>query len=269
MIQQNLALSEETSGYWFVLTENQLLVDSASEQIPQCSWSALYFLKEYAQQTIKIGELNGISCFMVDLGYESVTEKGFSTCTLRDYITQHDASWVGLAARAFQFAEFIKTHRFCGQCGAHMQNVGWELAMHCDTCQHRAYPRISPCVIVAIVHRGQLLLAQGKRHKGSLYSVLAGFVESGETLEEAVHREVFEEVGVKLKNLQYIESQPWPFPHQLMCGFIAEYDSGDIVIDEKEIKTAAWFPFDQLPETPGVETISGRLIQYAIENHTS
>lgn len=136
--------------------------------------------------------------------------------------------------------------------------------MQCKQCGHRAYPRISPCIIVAIVKDKQLLLAQGKQHKEGLHSILAGFVESGETLEQGVHREVMEEVGVRIKNLRYIESQPWPFPHQLMCGFIAEHDSGDIAIDGREILAANWFDFGKLPKTPGPDTISGRLIDYAI-----
>ena len=94
-----------------------------------------------------------------------------------------------------------------------------------------------------------------------MYSTLAGFVESGETLENAVHREVFEEVGVKVKNLRYFGSQPWPFPHSLMCGFLADYDSGDIKIQEREIVDAQWFGFDDMPNIPPVFSIAGQLIE--------
>ena len=107
---------------------------------------------------------------------------------------------------------------------------------------------------------------RGVRHKDTeMYSTLAGFVESGETLEQAVHREVMEEVGVKVKNLRYFDSQPWPFPHSLMVGFLAEYAGGDIVVDDHEIVDAYWFKTTALPKTPPVESIAGRLIEAVIQ----
>ena len=142
-----------------------------------------------------------------------------------------------------------------------MHNVGWEMAMQCGTCSHRCYPRISPCIIVAIRDGERLLLAQGVRHKGGMYSTLAGFVESGESLEETVHREVFEEVGVRVKNLEYFSSQPWPFPHSLMVGFLAEYDGGDLVLDKNEILDAGWYTKDNLPLIPPKFSIAGQLIE--------
>ena len=166
-----------------------------------------------------------------------------------------------LVSRAWQVALFLRTHRFCGQCGSKMTRVDWELATHCHHCQHRCYPRISPCIIVAIRKGDQILLAHGRHHKNAMYSTLAGFVESGETLEQAVHREVFEEVGVRVENLRYFGSQPWPFPHSLMCGFLADFKSGDIKVDEKEILAADWFSMDELPNIPPVFSIAGQLIQ--------
>jgi NAD+ diphosphatase len=110
------------------------------------------------------------------------------------------------------------------------------------------------------------LLAQGKPHQSrQMYSTLAGFVESGETLEEAVHREVFEEVGVKVTNLRYFGSQPWPFPHSLMVGFLADYAEGEIVVDGHEIIDAKWFSVDALPNIPPKLSIAGQLIQQTIE----
>jgi NAD+ diphosphatase len=115
---------------------------------------------------------------------------------------------------------------------------------------------------VSIHNHQQILLARGVRHKeANMYSTLAGFVESGESLEEAVHREVFEEVGVRVKNLRYFNSQPWPFPHSLMVGFIAEYDGGDIRCQENEIDDAQWFDTDNLPNIPPKISIAGQLIE--------
>jgi len=181
-------------------------------------------------------------------------------------LMQVDEELFGIVARAWQIALFMRTHRFCGQCGATMRQIDWEMALQCSRCQHRCYPRISPCIIVAIRHQHCLLLAQGKAHQSrQMYSTLAGFVESGETLEQAVHREVFEEVGVKIKNLRYFGSQPWPFPHSLMVGFLADYAEGDIEVDGKEIICAQWFKHDELPNTPPTLSIAGQLIQHTVQ----
>ena len=135
--------------------------------------------------------------------------------------------------------------------------------MLCHKCGHRVYPRISPCILVAVVKDDQILLARSKRHKPGFFSILAGFVESGETLEQAAVREVAEEVGVKINNLRYVGSQPWPFPHSLMAGFMADYVSGDIRCQPNEIEEAYWFDITALPEIPPVQTLSGQMIAQA------
>lgn len=179
-----------------------------------------------------------------------------------------DQSLFQIAARAWQVALFLRTHRFCGQCGSRTHRIDWELAVQCSNCQHRCYPRVSPCIIVAVRKGKQILLAQGQHHREGLYSTLAGFVESGETLEQAVHREVMEEVGIKLTNLRYFASQPWPFPHSLMMGFLADYASGDIQVDGHEILRADWFDIDDLPLIPGKLSIAGQLIEATCQQVT-
>jgi len=261
MIQQDLDIQLDTKAWWFVFSGDKLLQQPASPSLLQHHWHELQFAHQYEQQIVKIGDYQGLPCLLLDLGHELPQHPQAELSSLREFLLNNDQELFNLAARAWQVALFIRTHRFCGQCGSHMQNVGWELAMQCHNCQHRAYPRISPCIIVAIRREDQILLAQGKNHKEGMYSTLAGFVESGESLEQAVHREVMEEVGVKIKNLQYFASQPWPFPHQLMCGYLAEYESGDIVIDEQEISRADWFHFDALPNTPPSFSIAGQLIE--------
>jgi NAD+ diphosphatase len=134
--------------------------------------------------------------------------------------------------------------------------------MLCPCCGHRAYPRISPCILVAVYRDDEILLARSSRHKPGYFSILAGFVESGETLEQAAVREVAEEVGVHIDQLEYAGSQPWPFPHSLMMGFYARYVSGDLVCQEHEIEEAAWFRLDALPQVPPTESLSGRMIAH-------
>ena len=139
--------------------------------------------------------------------------------------------------------------------------------MVCPACGYHQYPRVQPCVIT-IITKGddELLLAKSARNKSNMYGLIAGFVEVGETLEEAVQREAFEEVGVKLKNICYMSSQPWPFPSNLMIAFHAEYDSGDIQLQLEEISDAQFFKFDQLPEIPFKGSIAHSMIMQVIES---
>ena len=169
-----------------------------------------------------------------------------------------------LAGRACQVAHFIRTHQFCGQCGGRMHSITWEVAKQCKPCGHRAYPRLSPAVIMAVVKDGEILLAQNKRNRGGIYSILAGFVEVGETLEQTVEREVFEEVGLKIKNIRYFGSQPWPFPHNIMIGYIADYVSGEIKLEPNELIAGGWYNADNLPEIPGQHTIARHMIDHVL-----
>lgn len=180
--------------------------------------------------------------------------------SVRQVIDQ-DVGLFQLAGRGVQLAEFYRSHKFCGYCGHLMHPSKTEWAMLCTHCRERYYPQIAPCIIVAIRREDSILLAQHVRHRNGVHTVLAGFVEVGETLEQAVAREVMEESGIKIKNLRYITSQPWPFPMSLMTAFMAEYDSGEIVIDPKELLEANWYRYDDLPLLPPPGTVARRLIE--------
>lgn len=185
--------------------------------------------------------------------------------SLRDLMACLDEATFMIVGKAVQFSHFMQTHRYCGRCGHKMHPVGWELAQQCKKCKHRAYPRLSPCVIVAIEKDQQLLLARNKRSTGNWYSLIAGFVEPGETLEQAVKREVKEETNLEVDNIDYLQSQAWPFPHNLMVGFRAQYAGGTLKIDQNELSEANWFDKNQLPETSGTYSISGRMIKLIAE----
>lgn len=172
-----------------------------------------------------------------------------------------DVGLFQLAGRGVQLAEFYRSHKYCGYCGHTMHPSKTEWAMLCGHCRERYYPQIAPCIIVAIRRDDSILLAQHTRHRNGIHTVLAGFVEVGETLEQAVAREVMEESGIKVKNLRYVTSQPWPFPMSLMTAFMAEYDSGEIVIDQKELLEANWYRYDDLPLLPPPGTVARRLIE--------
>lgn len=164
-------------------------------------------------------------------------------------------------SRALQLITWHKQHQFCGQCGRPTTQHPSENALACMPCQLNFYPRISPCMMCLVTRDDHCLLAHHHRQVEGMYSTLAGFVEAGENLERTVHREVMEEVGLKVKKLRYYSSQSWPFPHQLMMGFFAEYESGEIRLEEEEIEDARWFRYDQLPRVPSIGTLSGQLIK--------
>ena len=187
--------------------------------------------------------------------------EGWQTLTIRE-IAQQDEQLFALVSRAVQLHTWRQDHRYCGRCGHRVRYLKHEPGAHCDHCGLTAYPRISPCVIVLVYRGEQVLLANGVRHKDSgMYSTLAGFVEAGESAEQAVYREILEEVGVKVKNIRYLNSQTWPFPHQLMLGYEAEYDSGEIQIQEHEINDARWFHIDDLPKYAPNLSIAGWMIE--------
>lgn len=183
-----------------------------------------------------------------------------ATQALRDVAGISETAFM-LAARARGLLDWRRQHRFCGQCGQQTHGLAGEPAMVCEPCRLRFYPRVSPCIIVLITRGAEVLLAQGVRNRSrGWYSTLAGFIETGESAEQAVHREVLEEVGVSVTNLRYQGSQTWPFPHQLMLGYWAEYDGGDIRLQEDEIADAGWFSINALPKIPPGFSIAGWMI---------
>jgi NAD+ diphosphatase len=195
-----------------------------------------------------------------------------TTCTglepkgLRELFGLLPDSLMSLAARASQTIEWSFAHAFCGRCGSPTDYSETELARTCPSCRAVYYPRITPAVITLVRKGPEILLARGRRFGARFYSLIAGFVEPGETLEEAVAREVLEEVGIEVGDIEYFASQSWPFPSQLMVGFTAKHVAGSIRINESELSDAGWFRLEDLPgdiEIPSTFSISGRLIRSA------
>jgi NAD+ diphosphatase len=249
--------------HWIIFSQNLLCIYPQNDVYTLPSCIQHLSLTEYVNDAVTLHEDPQQIVKMLDLQQDTLTDPNHQLVSLRDVMMTGINLDFQHIARAWQYAQFLRTHQYCGQCGSSTRQVQWEMARHCDVCHHRTYPRVSPCIIVAIHNGQQILLAQGNRHiTPPMFSTLAGFVESGESLEQAVHREVEEEVGVKLKNIQYFGSQAWPFPHQLMVGFTAEYAGGEIAVDGKEILAADWFSPDDLPNIPSSVSISRDLIDY-------
>ena len=212
-----------------------------------------------------VGIVDGDAWWAVDVPSDAEDPSYGSALDLFRYFDRAAQNEWMAAGRAVQIVEWARTHRFCGRCATPTELSAGERGMKCPTCGLIAYPRLAPAMIV-LVTRGEpgpdqeALLARGVNFPMPMYSCLAGFVEPGEDLEGAVVREVAEEVGIRVSNVSYRASQPWPFPHSLMIGFRAEYVSGDLVLEETEIADASWYRRDELPTIPPGISVARRLI---------
>lgn len=190
----------------------------------------------------------------------TVLPPGYRLVHLRTIGSSLSRDTLGILGRAIQLVRFDLTTSFCGRCGGENRMKEDEFAKICPSCCLITFPRLSPAIIVRITDGDRILLARSPQFPRNMYSILAGFIEPGESLEAGIHREVFEEVGVRVSDLSYFGSQPWPFPDSLMIGFTARYLSGIIRCDGVEIEDAQWFTRDQMPELPGPLSISRALI---------
>ena len=242
----------------FIFRGNEILVSSQEGQalipakpaldLAPAQWHALF---------------PGDDCqdFACHVAAETPAPDGFIFRHLRGVLSQLDDQ-ASIVNRAFQVSEWARSHRYCGVCGSGMERVKHELCFRCTSCGFSAYPRISPAMMVLIRDKDRILLASHSTYATARYTALAGFVEAGENLEEAIHREVMEEVGLRVDNIQYFGSQSWPFPHSLMVAYTAEYAGGELCIQADEINDARWFgPEDALPDLPHTDSIAGRLIR--------
>ncbi len=235
-----LLLTRESSGALCLPTFEQLAANTDNGMaIGRCNQRSHFLLPQTASYSPGIGEWFNV----------------------RQLVGLLNAGLFMLAGRAIQLQHWLNEHRYCGRCGAACYKHHRELAMACPDCGFFQYPRINPCIIVLITRQDKALLAQGVRFPDGLYSCLAGFIEAGETAEEAVQREVREEVGIEIADLRYYGSQAWPFPHSLMLGYHARWKAGDITPQKEEIVTADWFTRDQLPTVPGKGSIAHDLIE--------
>jgi NAD+ diphosphatase len=212
------------------------------------------------------GRLDGNDCFAVAMDAAD-PPAGLQLSGLRELFGRLDASLHGVAGRAFQVVEWYRSHAFCGRCGAPTELAEGERARACPNCGALYFPRINPAVIFLVERGDRMLLARSRSFRGPFYSVLAGFVEPGESLEETIRREAREEVGLELRDIRYFGSQPWPFPSQLMIGFTAHHADGDIRLQDSEIVDAGWYGSHDLPELPGRFSIARRLIEDFLTRH--
>jgi NAD+ diphosphatase len=214
-----------------------------------------------------VGRFEGAPCWAVDFVEIADLPAGLALRDLRPLLDELPADQAALASRAAQLLHWRRTHRRCGHCGGPTHDAREGGGRRCRRCGLTVFPHLSPAIIVAVVREGRLLLARGSRFPDGFYSVLAGFVEPGETLEACVRREVREEVGIEIDDLRYFGSQAWPFPDSLMIAFTAQHAGGEICADGEEILEARWVGPDELPRVPSRASIARRLIDWFVAEH--
>lgn len=209
---------------------------------------------------VDVGEAGGVPCVAVSLSDGSTAPAGMRLVRLRATHALLPPELWRMAGRASEIVEWERAHRFCGRCGGRTEACGEALARRCTNCGSLHYPRLQPAVLVCVADGDRLLLARSPHFPARMYSTLAGFVEPGESLEEAAAREVREEVGIGIGGLRYFGSQPWPFPSSLMVAFTAEYAGGELRPDPAEIEDVAWFTVDALPPVPPAMSLARAMI---------
>ena len=244
----------------FAFLGRELLVTSANS-LP--SVEAIDSLGIEATRTQYLGAWDDGHCFSAELPADFKPPEGFATRDLRMLFGALEPDLHALAGRAVQIVEWDRTHQFCGACAAATVLSTSDRSRACPDCAIPMYPRLSPAMIVAVERGDEILLGRGPHFPPGIFSVLAGFVEPGESAEEAVIREVWEETRIVVEDVRYFGSQAWPFPNSLMLGFTARYASGSVDTDhDKEMEAADFFHVDDLPTTfPGNISISQWLLE--------
>lgn len=256
------------NSFYFVFCGNKLLLSDKEGGLSIPTVSDIKDFDFDLDKGIYFGELDGCSCYCLDSSCEESPKGGMVFNELRGLGEVFDEKLFYFSCRGFHLLRWFENNLYCNRCGTLAENKKDEIAKICPKCGYINYPRISPAIIVAIINKDKILLAHNSRFADKRYSVIAGFVEPGETFEECVKREVREEVGIEVRNIKYFSSQPWPFPDSLMVAFTAEYAGGEINEDKVEILHADWYGALELPKVPSGSSVAGKLIKWFVENNS-
>ncbi len=249
-------------GVWLILSGNRLLVTgkTSTPALPQ----ELAGLKPVAAPLF-VGLWEQRPCRLARISPEAGLPDTWRAVNLIDQNPLLPIDLLTLGGTGRMVLHWEDSSRHCGSCGAVMQRLPGEWGKACPSCGSHHFPRIHPCVIVLVKHQDKVLLARKPEWAPNRYSLVAGFLEFGESLEEAVVREVAEETGVQVTNIRYLGSQCWPFPSQVMTGFTADYASGELVVQESELEDAQWFSVDDLPKLPPKRSIARFILDKVLE----
>jgi NAD+ diphosphatase len=253
------AVPDDGPAYWLLFVGDDVLL-AEEGPLSLLEGTTMRLADAELPEARLLGTLDDRPVMFAALAPDTPLPQGLRALGLRAVLAEADAELVALTGYAAQLVRWERTSRFCPVCTHPLQALdGWGKV--CPNCRHSLYPPVSPAAIVLIHDGADGVLLTSKDGWGKRYSLVAGFVEPGETLEECVAREILEEVGVLVDDIRYVGSQPWPFPHQLMVGFTARYAGGEIAIDTSELVDARWFTRDSLPELPPPFSISRQIIE--------
>ncbi|NLV75894.1 MAG: NAD(+) diphosphatase [Tissierellia bacterium] len=261
---------KSNKDYWFLFKDNKLLTLKNENQVQIPRWEHIDDLNISIYNIQYMGAFCGYNCYCGEIVDDIWDEENFAFLDLKTLSKTVDENTYTLSSKANLLLNWLKLNQYCGVCGSkmHKKDSSSERALVCFKCGNTTWPRTSPAIIVAVTKGDKLLLAQNRQFPNRLYSVIAGFVEYGETFEECVKREVYEEVGIKVKNIKYFGSQPWPYPNSIMIAFTAEYLDGEINVDGEEIVHADWFSKEEiLGMYNKSRSIGSKLIEWFIENY--
>jgi NAD+ diphosphatase len=252
----------DSQSLWFVFTGDSLLVRA----LPDGSCTPLEGTPPIALDgpPIALGMIDARRCYAALADAAAVTDT-LERGSLRALHARMSAAAFAAASLAAQLTYFAQHYRFCARCAAELAPTPKSRARTCTRCKHEWYPRVSPCAIVLVRDGDRLLMTRQARYPKGMYGLVAGFVEASESVEQCAERECLEECGVRITNLRYFGSQPWPFPHQLMMGFAADYAGGELVVDRDELEDARWFHRDELPLLPASISIARKLVDAFVE----
>ena len=247
--------------YWFIFHNGNLLIEeqeNGSYNIPFSSTTPIK--QEYINSKIVVKNTfckNDI--YALDVSFPENIEPTYKWLGLRASHNELSKEYYNLAGKCFELLHWHKNNHYCSRCGTELI---WnsDISKVCLHCKSEVWPQLAIAIIVLIHNKDKVLLVHAKNFRENLYGLVAGFVETGESLEEAVIREIKEETGLEVTNIQYQSSQPWPYPSNLMAGFMAEYKSGDISLQESELSAGAWFKYNELPLIPDKASLARKLI---------
>jgi len=240
-------------GLWFIFSNDKLLVSENNAALPCYQDFSL-------QRTLYLGTLRDSHVFAGEIAKENNISFGWQWKHLRSLYPVLNEETFAIAGKALQLIHWDRTNQFCGHCGNSTFHRQDERCRECNTCKQLFYPKLAPVIMILIKKEDKILLARSPNFPGQSYSVLAGYVDPGETLEQCIAREIYEEVRIKVKNIKYFHSQSWPFSHSLIIGFTCEWLEGEIQIDPQEIEAANWFDLSNIPELPPKFSLAYTLI---------
>ncbi|TAK73822.1 MAG: NAD(+) diphosphatase [Gammaproteobacteria bacterium] len=254
------------SEVWLIFQNDQILLRNNSEVDLFPPAASILPLKNIFIRQHCLGQINGKVVYCAEFPPTAAIPADMIAVPLKKTLHQLETHWFNPVVKAYLIIHWDKNHQFCGRCGHATTHSAHAFERVCSQCSLLFYPRISPSMIVLIYQGDHILMARGHHFPPGAYGLIAGFIEAGENIEQAVYREVKEEVNINIKNLRYFGSQPWPFPDSLMIGFIAEYASGELTPNSVELEQAGWYHYEQIPGRPSSKiSIANQLIDYFID----